>query len=115
MPFFYEPCCDGDINLKLPRSLLPSDRPEVTPGKDDFYYPYAAFLLNKLPIYTEYAGICDHLPEGMLQRYLGLVEGKHSCWATKAGIEVDGSTTTSARSKQNEEEGERAAEATAVA
>ncbi len=93
MPYFYEPCCDGDINMKIPSALLPK---EATVEKDSsFYYPYASFLLNKLPIYTEYAGFADDLPEGMLDRYLGMVEGKaaNACWATRTGIKVDGATT----------------------
>ncbi len=48
VPFFYEPCCDGDINIKIPEPLLPEGKKGRTEGKDDFYYPYASFLFNKL-------------------------------------------------------------------
>ena len=87
LPFFYEPHFDANINVKIPPKLLPA----VPSG--DFTQlpdmPYASFLLNKLPIYTEYAKINDALPEWMRKKYLenGL---KHDCWATKHGIKVDG-------------------------
>ena len=55
IPFFYEPGCDANINVKLPRALLPEDtrdgRHPDWPA-DLPHYPFAAFLLNKLPIYT---------------------------------------------------------------
>ena len=53
IPFFYEPGCDANINVKLPRALLPEDtrdgRHPDWPA-DLPHYPFAAFLLNKLPL-----------------------------------------------------------------
>ena len=57
IPFFYEPGCDANINVKLPRALLPEgtrdgEHPDWPSEEDLPYHPFAAFLLNKLPIYT---------------------------------------------------------------
>ncbi len=48
------------------------------------------FIPPLQPIYTEYASITENLPEGMLEKYLGAVEGKQTCWAKERGIEVGG-------------------------
>ena len=55
-------------------------------------YPYAAFLLNKLPIYAEYAHICDVLPEWMKKDFLECNYERKVDWATAMGIEIDGSS-----------------------
>ncbi|TRY70644.1 hypothetical protein TCAL_05942 [Tigriopus californicus] len=89
IPFFYEPGCDTNINVKMPKRLLP-------PGTESSYptekepLPFAAFLLNKLPIYAEYSSICDHLPDWVRKKYLGH-KSITGCWATQSGIEIDGS------------------------
>lgn len=88
IPFFYEPGCDANINTKIPRALLPAGG-DTSDSENDSYYPFASFLLNKLPIYTEYAAICDNLPDWMRKKYLDS-KPKIGCWATKSGIEVDG-------------------------
>ncbi len=69
MPFFFEPNCEANINKKLPKALLP---PETVSEQeeDKSYYPFGAFLLNKLPIYAEYAKLCDNLPQWMRDKYL---------------------------------------------
>ena len=87
LPFFYEPHFDANIKMTIPPKLLPaSPSGDFTPLQD---MAYASFLLNKLPIYTEYAKICEALPEWMKKKYLE--EGpKLECWATKQGIKVDG-------------------------
>lgn len=86
MPFFYEPCADADINSKVPRSLLP---PETQDDEKEPYYPYATFLFNKLPIYTEYAKIAEWLPETLKKRYLEGFKVKEF-WAMKnSDVAVD--------------------------
>ncbi len=88
LPFFFEPNLDANINMKLPRGLLPPEetaRADSEGGGD--YYPFGAFLLNKLPIYAEYAKLCDCLPKWMRERYLAYGKPRN-CWATENGIEV---------------------------
>ena len=108
VPFFYEPHCDFNVNSKLPGMLCN----ELAEGFRDpkEFYPFAAFLLNKMPIYIEYAGtfefgliqyitlllhttfqdICKNLPDWVREKYLDGYSGNMDCWATKSGIEVDG-------------------------
>ena len=88
IPFFYEPGCDANINMKIPRALLPANTISEEGEESLDHYPFASFLLNKLPIYTEYAGICDNLPDWMRKKYLDS-KPKIGCWATKQGVEVD--------------------------
>ena len=88
MPFFYEPSYSTNINTKIPRSLLPPGSEALYPDTDEVL-PFGTFLLNKLPVYIEYADICDNLPEWMKKKYLDGFKNK-GCWATKAGIETDG-------------------------
>ena len=88
LPFFYEPHYDADINFKLPSRLLLNAAEPSTPCEK---FPYATFLLNKLPIYTEYARVNDRLPDWMRARYLESAQARGlQCWATRSGIEVDG-------------------------
>lgn len=88
IPFFYEPSFNTNINTKIPRSLLPPSSGALYP-EDDTVVPFATFLLNKLPIYAEYAKICDHLPQWMRNRFLSGVKNK-TCWASRHGIRIDG-------------------------
>ena len=88
IPFFYEPGCDANINMKIPRALLPAGTEEGSNGESLEYYAFATFLLNKLPIYIDYAGLCDNLPDWMRKKYLDK-KPKIGCWATKEGVEVD--------------------------
>ena len=53
MPFFYEPGVDTNLNVKIPRSLLPEGSEAEYP-EDDSHFSYASFLFCKLPIYAEY-------------------------------------------------------------
>lgn len=88
IPFFYEPGCDTDINVKMPKKLLPPGSESMYPLKKE-PLPFAAFLLNKLPIYAEYSSLCDHLPSWVREKYLNHPSIKE-CWATQTGIEIDG-------------------------
>ena len=87
IPFFYEPGCDTNINVKVPRALLPPGSEAEFPEKTD-YLPFAAFLLNKLPIYAEYSGINDNLPKEVREKYLKKWAPK-KCWATENGVKTD--------------------------
>jgi len=71
--------------------LLPSNT--ETSAAHRGVYPFAAFLLNKLPIYAEYAHICDDLPDWMREKYLEpAFNGGSSCWAAGGGVQIDGET-----------------------
>ena len=99
LPFFYEPHYDADINFKLPSRLLPENTNKTSKSEDKF--PYATFLLNKLPIYTEYAKVNDRLPDWMRARYLESAQARGlQCWATRTGIEVDGANHSKKRAKE---------------
>lgn len=78
MPFFYEPHLDANIKKKLPKSLLlqtDSGKINIFDGRYEKFsrflfvtgeeldcFPYGSFLLNKLPIYTEWSKLLDLLP-----------------------------------------------------
>ena len=88
MPFFYEPYCDSNINFTIPKSLLHA---VVNENKeDDTYTPFAAFLLQKLGIYAEYADLTNNLPVWMIQKYLKDKNGVPNCWAKKQREIIDG-------------------------
>eukprot|EP00095_Tigriopus_kingsejongensis_P002560 maker-scaffold309_size213625-snap-gene-1.29 protein:Tk02560 transcript:maker-scaffold309_size213625-snap-gene-1.29-mRNA-1 annotation:"isopenicillin n synthetase" len=89
IPFFYEPGCDTNINVKIPAKLLPPGSEAKYPQRPE-PLPFAAFLLNKLPIYAEYRHICDQVPDWVRTQYLNHPALK-SCWASQTGIEIDGS------------------------
>jgi hypothetical protein len=88
LPFFYEPHCDANINFKLPAALLPEG---TTQQGEEEEFPFAAFLLNKLPIYVEYASICENIPDWMKKKYLDRGKTIH-CWAKSNGIGIDGAS-----------------------
>ena len=98
VPFFYEPHCDANINCKIPRALLPEGTPTEADGE---YFPFAAFLLNKLPIYAEYAAICENIPDWMKVKYLQRGAAV-ACWAKSNGIEIDGESFEERRKKANQ-------------
>ena len=87
IPFFYEPSCDTNIHTKVPKALLPLGSEKLYPLNDS-YYPFGTFLLNKLPIYAEYADLVKNLPEWMREKYLEPYERKQ-CWAEEAAIDLD--------------------------
>lgn len=86
MPYFYEPSLDACINRKIPKSLLLSE--DMNPNTE--YIPYGSFLLNKLPIYTEWSKLLDMLPKSVHDKYLSQRKVKVSNWASRSGIEIDG-------------------------
>ena len=86
MPFFFEPNLDANINMKLPRALLPAG--STTSGQED-YYPFGAFMLNKLSIYVEWSHLRQSLPEWMKRKYLLRYDAPEACWAVENGITVD--------------------------
>lgn len=88
-PFFYEPCLDANINIKIPTSLLWTQE-NVNGLEDDEEFTYGSFLLNKLPIYTEWDYLIANLPQAMIDKYLSSRKKKISCWATREGIQIDG-------------------------
>lgn len=95
IPFFYEPSCDTNINTKLPKALLPEGADDKYPLKPG-YYPFGAFLLNKLPLYLEYASLCEDIPDWMRRKYL-LAYQHQDCWATIEGIVTDKKNFSSKR------------------
>ena len=87
MPFFHEPCLDANINFKLPLVLLPQSENGT---QNNEYIPYGTFFLNKLPIFSEYAALCDALPQWMVEKYISNPSHKKVlCWATTQGIKID--------------------------
>ncbi len=104
MPFFFEPNLDTNINMKFPRALIRAldeksggrKKTEAEGEKEKessapSYYPFGAFLLNKLPMHVQYTRLCDHLPAWMRERYLDRDYGRtRTCWATENGIQVRG-------------------------
>lgn len=88
-PFFYEPCLDANINIKIPKSLLWTSE-NVNGLDEDEEFTYGSFLLNKLPIYTEWDYLIANLPQFLIDKYLSNRKKKISCWATQAGIQIDG-------------------------
>jgi hypothetical protein len=88
---------DANINIKIPKSLLWS-KENVNGLPDAEIFTYGSFLLNKLPIYTEWDYLIANLPQFMIDKYLKNRKAKIDCWATKEGIQIDGksydSTTT---------------------
>jgi len=55
------------------------------------FYPYAAFLFTKLPIYTEYSGVKSMASANVLARYAEAMASKPpSFWALRTGQNVDG-------------------------
>ena len=100
LPFFYEPNLDSNMNAKIPRNLLLLTGGQKV-GEEESespYYPFGAFLLNKIPIFTEYKELCERLPAWMKEKYLTGWE-KRRCWATKNGIRVDGANFESSIKK----------------
>ena len=49
---------------------------------DDFV-SYGSFLLNKLPIYTEWSNLLEMLPKPIIDKYLGQRKVKVSNWASR--------------------------------
>ena len=88
-PFFYSPCMDTNINIKIPKSLLWSTE-NVNGIPDVEVYLYGSFLLQKLPIYAEFDYLMKNLPQFVIDKYLTESTRKLPCWATRKGIEVDG-------------------------
>ena len=88
-PFFYSPCMDTNINIKIPKSLLWTTE-NVNGIPDDEVYLYGSFLLQKLPIYAEFDYLLKNLPQFVIDKYLTESTKKLPCWATRKGIEVDG-------------------------
>ncbi len=95
-PFFYEPCLDANINIKIPPSLLWS-KENVNGIADDEEFTYGSFLLAKLPIYTEWDYLIANLPQKIVDKYLSNRKKKISCWATREGIQIDGKSYDSSR------------------
>jgi hypothetical protein len=52
-------------------------------NSNDDYVSYGSFLLNKLPIYTEWSNLLEMLPKWMLEKYLGQRKVKVSNWASR--------------------------------
>ena len=88
-PFFYEPCLDANINVKIPKSLLWTTE-NVNGLKKEDVFLYGTFLLNKLPIYSEWDYLIASLPQIIVEKYLGNNQKKIVCWAVKEGIQIDG-------------------------
>ena len=88
-PFFYSPCLDANINIKIPEKLLWT-KENVNGLESDEEFTYGSFLLNKLPIYTEWDYLIKNLPQEIVEKYLSSRKKKISCWATREGIQIDG-------------------------
>ena len=80
---------DANINIKIPEKLLWT-KDNVNGLKESETLTYGTFLLNKLPIYTEWDYLIQNLPQAMVDKYLGKGQKKVACWATREGIVVDG-------------------------
>lgn len=79
---------DANINVKIPKKLLWTTK-NVNGLEETEEFSYGTFLLNKLPIYTEWDYLIQNLPQSMIDKYLGNKK-KVACWATREGIVVDG-------------------------
>ena len=80
---------DANINVKIPKKLLWTTE-NVNGLAENEEFTYGTFLLNKLPIYTEWDYLIQNLPQEMIDKYLGKNQKKVACWATREGIVVDG-------------------------
>ncbi len=88
MPLFFEPNLDANINIKIAEKLL-FDKDNVYDLDDDEYYPHGAFLMQKLPIYSEYEALVANLPQNIRDKYVNRKYKKLSCWATSNKITID--------------------------
>ena len=95
-PYFYEPCLEANINIKIPSSLLWTK--ENVNGFDE-PFSYGSFLINKLPIYTEWDYLIANLPQFVIDKYLANRKTKIACWATKQGIQIDGKSFDNSQQK----------------
>ncbi len=100
-PHFYSPSLDANINFKLPKSLLWTTV-NVNNLAEDEVFTYGSFLLNKLPIYTEWDNLIPSLPEAIVDKYLKNRKSKVACWATQKGIQIDGKSYDSQQKEREQ-------------